>query len=540
MKNNMFFILITVMTGLQLNAGSPMPTAHRLAEHCVSEIQNSPCNKEFPILFGASTSEHQCSKQCTPDLCDWSAFAQKHGLLQPTDPGLYPCDWWHHYRTYIPQLKEKLGCNSLRVSLEWALIQKSSHSFDHAVLDHYVDEISCLLENNIHPLVCFHHYTSPCWFANQGGFTEESSKDAFEKYTFTTYEYLCEKLVNHPVVGATVRSYIQSHDGALPFLIISFNSPEGVAFKGHHTMEGPPADPAKKGLGWVAQTLHHMMRAHTAMYHALHNAPVNEKYGIKPQIGLLKNITQIDAAKKTAYQKLCYPITQYLFAPVGEELQNKCVYRYLTQGVWKIKGLIGLALKGSDLDQERDAAWQPPLDWIGLNYYSNQVMALMERIKEPADSPNKTDNDNYRIYPHGLYRAIKEVYKEIAVPVGAQKNGAPIPIYVTETGIATNDPAKQERYYKEYLGAFLKALHKEYSVRGFLVWTAFDNYEWPKKLPTSDSHIVDEKKQDRRTYGLCAVSPDGLTLTPKEGALWYSSFISHAATLVKQNMKSAS
>lgn len=67
-----------------------------------SEITDSIAShidvKKF--LRGASTCEHQCSTQCTPEICSWSGFAKERGLPQPADEE-HPMDLWTHYRSYI-------------------------------------------------------------------------------------------------------------------------------------------------------------------------------------------------------------------------------------------------------------------------------------------------------------------------------------------------------------------------------------------------------------------------------------------------------
>ena len=89
---------------------------------------------------------------------------KKKQLKQPTDEE-YPANLWNNYETYIEQLREKTGINALRISIEWPLVQpEGPNSFDLATLDHYASVVACLINNNITPIVCFHHYTNPCWF----------------------------------------------------------------------------------------------------------------------------------------------------------------------------------------------------------------------------------------------------------------------------------------------------------------------------------------------------------------------------------------
>jgi beta-glucosidase/6-phospho-beta-glucosidase/beta-galactosidase len=123
---------------------------------------------------------------------------------------------------------------------------------------------------------------------------------------------------------------------------------------------------------------------------------------------------------------------------------------------------------------------------------------------------SKTDNDNYRVYPQGLWRAIAEVSEKLAEPLG-------IPMYVTENGIATQDDALRNSFYQKYMYALTKAVDDGFNVRGYLTWTLADNYEWPKD---------DAKK---RSYGLLHVDENNPSqLIIKDGARWYQEFVHNA------------
>lgn len=53
-----------------------------------------------------------------------------------------------------------------------------------------------------------------------------------------------------------------------------------------------------------------------------------------------------------------------------------------------------------------------------------------------------------------------------------------LPIYVTENGIATEDDAERVAYLTSHLAALAQARMEGVDVRGYLHWSAFDNFEW--------------------------------------------------------------
>ena len=192
---------------------------------------------------------------------------------------------------------------------------------------------------------------------------------------------------------------------------------------------------------------------------------------------------------------------------MGNSLQHGALYRFFTYGTYLTLGAMRANQSASEC-----------LDFIGLNYYSNGFMRGFK--KSPEERPEyKTDNDTYRIYPEGMYRAIIELWENLAKPI--KKNGKSTPIYVTENGIATSDNAKRSAWYTKYVQAIACAaedIAKEGGqVLGYFPWTLCSNYEWPK-LQGPAVH---------REYGLFDVDakrPERLTM--KTGARSYFDIVS--------------
>ncbi|HEV8053701.1 MAG TPA: family 1 glycosylhydrolase, partial [Candidatus Limnocylindrales bacterium] len=53
-----------------------------------------------------------------------------------------------------------------------------------------------------------------------------------------------------------------------------------------------------------------------------------------------------------------------------------------------------------------------------------------------------------------------------------------LPVVITENGIATSDDAQRIAYLREHLAQVKRALDDGVDVRGYLYWSAFDNFEW--------------------------------------------------------------
>ncbi|TMR91077.1 family 1 glycosylhydrolase, partial [Nonomuraea basaltis] len=79
------------------------------------------------------------------------------------------------------------------------------------------------------------------------------------------------------------------------------------------------------------------------------------------------------------------------------------------------------------------------------------------------------------------------------------------PILVTENGIATADDAERVAYIIEALRGLNAAAASGIDVRGYLYWSALDNYEWGEWGPT---------------FGLISVDRATFARTPRRSLAW--------------------
>lgn len=80
-----------------------------------------------------------------------------------------------------------------------------------------------------------------------------------------------------------------------------------------------------------------------------------------------------------------------------------------------------------------------------------------------------------------------------------------IPVFVTENGIATSDDTRRIANTQAALTELHQTLAEGVDLRGYLHWSALDNYEWGSYTPT---------------FGLIAVDRRTFTRTPKSSAHW--------------------
>ncbi|WP_422933289.1 family 1 glycosylhydrolase [Sinomonas sp. P47F7] len=132
-------------------------------------------------------------------------------------------------------------------------------------------------------------------------------------------------------------------------------------------------------------------------------------------------------------------------------------------------------------------------DFIGVQSYSSQWVSESGVEPHPPHPDNTLTGNAYR--PDALGIAVRHTWE---VTGGVQ-------ILVTENGIATSDDARRIAYIDEALDHLAEAIADGIDVRGYLHWSALDNYEWGHWGPT---------------FGLIAVERETFQRRPKPSLAW--------------------
>lgn len=416
----------------------------------------------FPedFLWGVATSAHQVEGNCTHN--DWCLWEADGNVQEITGAA---CDHWNRYKEDIALMKS-LGINTFRFSIEWSKIEPKPGIINQEALAHYEDVCKELVSAGIKPLVTLHHYTSPAWFALKGGFEEEDNVTHFVNFATIVFERL------HPYVHAW----------------LTFNSPTSYVARCYYKKMAYPG--GKASMQRAQEVLKNILNAHVQTYHTLKQLDG----GATSRIGILHNIYQVEPGTGWFDSMGC---------KAARSLFDENVYQFFTTGTVKIS--VPFTAKIS----YRNPQAPQSLDFIGLNYYSHGLMQNRDVAAYPGDAP--TDNEIYTIYPEGLYRAIVDISDNLAKPLG-------IPIYITENGISTSNEKDRELFFKRYLYALSQALHEGHDVRGYIVWSLMDNYEWGTY---------------QKKYGLCSVDYATQKRSLKPGSQYYIDVIkNHSKEIV--------
>ena len=132
-------------------------------------------------------------------------------------------------------------------------------------------------------------------------------------------------------------------------------------------------------------------------------------------------------------------------------------------------------------------------DFVGVQSYTSQTVDENGLVPHAIGPDTTLTGNPYR--PDALGIAVRHTWD---VTGG-------IPILVTENGIATADDTRRIAYTTEALRHLFAAIDDGIDVRGYLHWSALDNYEWGHWEPT---------------FGLIAVDRETFERHPKPSLAW--------------------
>ncbi|MCH4209312.1 glycoside hydrolase family 1 protein [Bifidobacterium sp.] len=169
------------------------------------------------FLFGAATSPHQTEGSNIHS--DWWALetSERSPLAQASGMA---CDSYHRWRQDMRLLQEN-GFNAYRFGVEWARIEPEPGVFDEHELDHYHMMVQTAASMGLKPFVTLHHFTSPLWFARQGGWAGPDAINRFGDYVQAVLPVLRDGVagivtINEPNMVAIMSSVLSGSAALQP------------------------------------------------------------------------------------------------------------------------------------------------------------------------------------------------------------------------------------------------------------------------------------------------------------------------------------
>ncbi|GAA4741483.1 GH1 family beta-glucosidase [Nocardioides endophyticus] len=446
------------------------------------------------LAFGAATAAYQIEGAHTEDgrgPSIWDTFAAKPGATRDGRDGSVACDSYHRFEEDL-DLVAGMNAGWYRFSVAWPrIIPAGTGAVETRGLDYYDRLVDAALARGVQPTATLYHWDLPQALEDRGGWLERSTTEAFADYAMVVHDRLGDRVK----VWAT------------------HNEPWCAAYLGYAA--GIHA-PGRKEGGAGHRAAHHLNLAHGLAAARLHEAGVTD-------LGIVHNLAPF------------WPETPEAAGAASEldAVRNRIWLDPLVDGVYDDE-LLRVAPELADPSLVRDgdlALVHGSADWLGVNYYTPFRPTLADPTLDvhpeieayPGVTPvsfvvrePRTDI-GWEVDGSGLEQLLVDTHKRTGLPIMVTENGAAYPddtlvqSAAGRPGSMMVDDQDRIGYLRDHIVATEAARAAGADVRGYIVWTLLDNFEWAEGYT--------------KTFGVVHIDPQDLTRTPKASYHWLAGHI---------------
>ncbi len=428
---------------------------------------------KFPhnFLWGAATASYQIEGAWNEDgkgESIWDRFSHTPGKISDNSTGDVACDHYHHFEEDIA-LMRRLGLKAYRFSISWTrVLPLGAGNVNPSGLDFYDRLVDALCAANIEPLLTLHHWDYPQALYEAGGWTNRANL-----YHFADYAAIVTKRLSDRVKFWT-----------------TFNEPGVIAWDGYVSGEHAPGEqnPPK-----AKQVAHNLMVAHGLAVQAIRDVDPNLNVGIVLNQWMSdaadddsQSIHNAESAWNRSETTFLHPIFKGYYHPEYVEYAG---------------GLPEIQAGDMALIAQR-------LDFLGVNFYSRNLYNAQGHAEEVAGS--EYTEMGWEVCAPALRRMLNKINREYNLP----------PIYITENGASFHDEVSADGkirdsrrldYLKNHFIQTHLAMQDGVDVRGYMVWSLMDNFEWGHGFT--------------KRFGIIRVDYETQKRTVKDSGEWYAKVI---------------
>ncbi|RXZ68060.1 glycoside hydrolase family 1 protein [Agromyces albus] len=316
------------------------------------------------FLWGASTAPHQIEGNNINS--DWWA---REAMMPGMEPSGDAVDSYHRYREDM-ELLAHAGFNAYRFGIEWARIEPRPGQISRAELAHYRRMIDTALELGLEPVITLQHFTTPAWFAAEGGWLSDRAIDRFQSFVTTATQILggvnWVATMNEPNMQAMTIMIQEAYQSGH---LAEWQSPtvDGEAQRERIAANLPVPEPR---IGHRMVELHHAVR---------------------------------DIVREHTDAKVGWTIANPALTPTPGNEDKLVEVRYAQEDLY---------LQGSRGD-----------DWVGVQSYSSQQVDQNGIVPHPEHPDNTQTGAAYR--PDALEMAVRHTWEVTKLPILVTENGIP-------------------------------------------------------------------------------------------------------------------
>lgn len=398
-------------------------------------------NHEF--LWGVATSSHQIEGGNVHN--DWWAWELDGRIDGGVRSGL-AADHWNRMREDL-LLAKSLGLNTYRFSFEWSRFEPEEGAWSEQAVEWYSNLLSTCEELGLLPMATLHHFTTPKWLSERGGFSSDESAPAFAAFT--------KRIAK--AFGARIPLWCTINE---PIVLMS------GAYLGRFM---PPGEHRPRE---ASKCCYNLLRAHVLAYDILKKDITHRTGPFREHplmVGFAHNFLVFKPERKTH-------LLERLLAKIFNSRYNNAWLKAVN-GERQAFGVPGVFRSPKQLMSARG---RRTFDFIGVNYYTKAYVQWRPRTQSKVRDPNtpiglsfarrkeSASDLGWAIYPKGFGMVLESLRKYRS------------PIYVTENGIADSHDAKRADYLRLHIEKLANAVDSGLDIRGYYHWSLIDNFEWIK------------------------------------------------------------
>ena len=422
----------------------------------------------FPpdFIIGSATAAYQVEGAAHEDgrgPSIWDTFSHTPGRVVHGHTGDQADDHYHRLEADL-DLMQRMGLDAYRFSIAWSRVQPDGAGrVNETGLGFYSRLVDGLLARGIRPIATLYHWDLPQPLEDAGGWPERDTAYRFADYAAIVGEAL----------GDRVHTFT------------TLNEPWCSAYLGYGS--GSHAPGRTNGADALA-AVHHLNLAHGLGLDALRSASEGDpEYSVTLNFHVLRPGTDDPEESADAMRRI-------------DALANRAFTGPMLRGAYPADLLEDTA-SVTDWQFVRPGDLQTihqPIDFLGVNYYSTATVRTwdLSAPKQTSDGhkpssgtawpgsdrveflpqPGPHTAMGWNIAPDGFEELLVDLHEQFPeTPLMITENGAAFDDTVTDG--AVHDPKRTDYLWQHFVAAH-RAMARGVDLRGYLVWSLMDNFEW--------------------------------------------------------------
>jgi beta-glucosidase len=455
------------------------------------------------LAWGVATAAYQVEGATTEDgrgVSIWDTFSARPGAVVDGSDGAVACDSYHRIDEDI-DLVSGLGVDHYRFSIAWPRVQPTgSGALEPRGLGYYERLVDALLARGVTPMATLYHWDLPEALetgpnGHGDGWLDRDTAERFAEYAAAVHARLGDRV----------------------HLWATHNEPWCAAYVGYGSGRHAPG---RREGGRTHVAAHHLLLGHGLAAARMHEAGADA-------VGIVLNLTPVWPDRPEAAE----------VADGVDAIRNRVWLGPLVDGAYD-EGTLRVAPVLADSTVVRDgdlALVQGSADWLGVNYYTPARVDLPG--DDSSDDPDAVAGGDagvdefpgvaplrftprppltdigWEVEPRGLEELLVDTDARTGLPLMVTENGAAFPD-TTRTADGVVDDQDRIGYLRDHIDAVRRAREHGADVRGYVLWTLLDNFEWAEGYT--------------KHFGVVHVDRETLVRTPKASYHWYADLVRSA------------